>query len=712
MRIGRKILWVFAALGILIITGIGVVLRLALKLNAQPENSPATVQIILITAFVLFALLASLVLAWHLVDGRVTRTLQKLSRDILKHLHVGIDAQLQKSDYPDYGDLIESLNAGIYEFNMARHRMQSEIDNAIRQKHRQANHLASALEQLHEGVIICNMSHEILLYNRRALTLLRVAGELGLARPLFSLTNSQPFLHSLERLQNRLKDRRDHGRGLSMPFVSTTFDGSVTFDSKMTLMVDENRNPTGYVFTFEDRTKELAELIRRDHLLRRATDHNRKPLANLCSAAEILTDEGKLSATKRRVFENIIYHESRKLAEHLEQMDHEYSNIVSSHWPMSPTYSANLLNVVIRRLAENDGIDATMTGTPQWLLADSYSLVEMFYHLTCLIIRELSVTGFQFRAKHRNSTVFIEIVWSGRALDENLVSAQLDYKLDPALGGITVQDVLDRHGSNIWSVSLDTETACLRLPLTRATIPAAETGTDPRSNLPNRPEFFDFDLLQPGFGSSPLMDQPLTKLTYVVFDTETTGLSPAKGDEMVQIAGVRMVNGRILTGETFSRLINPGRLIPETSIRFHGITDAMVKDQPTARDVLKDFRRFTENAVLVAHNAAFDMAFLKQKETVSGCRFDHPVLDTLLLSVFLDDHQQDHTLDAIAARLGVEIPPENRHTALGDAIATAEIFLVLIKLLAARGIHTLSEAIKASEKMTAIRKQQKQFQKN
>lgn len=228
-----------------------------------------------------------------------------------------------------------------------------------------------------------------------------------------------------------------------------------------------------------------------------------------------------------------------------------------------------------------------------------------------------------------------------------------------------------------------------------------------KSALPARPELYDFDQLNPPMHLEELGGKKLKDLTFVVFDTETTGLKPSEGDEIISIAGVRVSGGRIDEARPFTRLVHPGRTIPKASIRFHGITDDMVKGEPPIGAVLPAFKAFVGEAVLVAHNAAFDVRFLKLKEAATGVVFDNLVLDSLLLSVFLDAESRNHSLDAIAERLGVAI--EGRHTALGDSIVTAQVFLRMLDMLEARGITTLRQAVDASIKMEQVREMQKQF---
>jgi DNA polymerase-3 subunit epsilon len=157
---------------------------------------------------------------------------------------------------------------------------------------------------------------------------------------------------------------------------------------------------------------------------------------------------------------------------------------------------------------------------------------------------------------------------------------------------------------------------------------------------------------------------------------------------------VRIVNGRLLKGEAFERLVDPRRPISREATRIHGLDGRALAGQPPIGQVLPAFHRFCEDTVLVAHNAAFDMRFLELKEEATGVRFSQPVLDTLLLSAAVHPSFEDHDLDAIAERLGVRVI--GRHTALGDALVTGEVFLKLLPLLAGRGIVTLGQALKAS----------------
>lgn len=211
-----------------------------------------------------------------------------------------------------------------------------------------------------------------------------------------------------------------------------------------------------------------------------------------------------------------------------------------------------------------------------------------------------------------------------------------------------------------------------------------------------RPLTFDFELL----GDAPSTDLaalPLDQISFVVFDCETTGLLPHK-DELVQLGAVRVRRNRIIEGETIDKLIDPGRPIPPTSTRVHHITDAMVAGAPPPKTVVSEFHHFARDAVIVAHNAPFDMAFMHRHGNEMQIDWPQPILDTVLLSAVLFGTTERHTLDALCGRLGVTIPPNLRHTALGDAHATAEVLCRMLPMLSARGFPTLGDVLEQTRK--------------
>lgn len=214
-----------------------------------------------------------------------------------------------------------------------------------------------------------------------------------------------------------------------------------------------------------------------------------------------------------------------------------------------------------------------------------------------------------------------------------------------------------------------------------------------------RPLVYDFDLLDQRRGAAEMdiLDRPLRSLCFSVFDTETTGLLPHK-DDVVQLGAVRVLNGRIIDGEQINQLVDPGRPIPPASTKVHKVTDAMVRGQPDIRAVSKRFHDFSRDAVIVAHNAPFDMAFLHRQAKATGVTWDHPILDTVLLSAVLFGASERHTLDALCERLNVTIPVALRHTALGDARATAEVLVKMLPMLEARGLTTFGQVIEETRR--------------
>lgn len=226
-----------------------------------------------------------------------------------------------------------------------------------------------------------------------------------------------------------------------------------------------------------------------------------------------------------------------------------------------------------------------------------------------------------------------------------------------------------------------------RLSLSFPLLPAPER----REAVPERPPLYDFRLLEAS--PSPLLEKPLREALYTAFDLETTGLDP-KADAILALGAVRLLGERVLP-ETFEALVDPGRPIPRASSQVHGITDEMVRGHPKVEEVLPAFFRFQEGSLLLAHNGAFDLAFLRREGEKLGLDFAGPLLDTLLLAQLL--FGEGMGLEALAHRFGV--PVLGRHTALGDALMTAEVFARMIPLLEARGLATPLQVLEASRKV-------------
>ena len=374
----------------------------------------------------------------------------------------------------------------------------------------------------------------------------------------------------------------------------------------------------------------------------------------------------------------------------LDDLTADASQDLLTRWPLQDMLGADLLGAGAQRIeaATGTAIASTQADDGLWLRVDSFALIEALAALAGQV-GQAGAKRVELRLMQAGNWAHLDLCWP--SAEAVLASGWQHGPI--TLGGassITAREIAERHGGEVW---LEHDRVA-DLSFVRFLVPLA-TGNQDQPALPERPEYYNFDLFAVREGGR-LDDQPLDALTLTAFDTETTGLDPADGDEILQLGAVRILKGRLLKGEGFDQLIDPGRAIPEASIVFHGITPDMVRGQPGIADVLPAFHAFAADTVLLGHNVAFDIRFLQLKQEVTGLTFDQPVLDTLLLATVAQPNQDSYAMEAIAARLGVEV--SGRHSAAGDALTTARIFLKLIPLLRHRGIVTLAEARAAAEK--------------
>ena len=189
---------------------------------------------------------------------------------------------------------------------------------------------------------------------------------------------------------------------------------------------------------------------------------------------------------------------------------------------------------------------------------------------------------------------------------------------------------------------------------------------------------------------------PLLSLDAIAFDSETTGLDTNKA-RMIELGAVRIVHGKIDSDNNYRQLINPGIPIPADSQAIHGISDTDVAEAPKFSTVIDAFDEWRGDSILIGYATGFDLAMLKRERGLAGLAWDPPrSLDVRFLVNLLSPTLPDFSLDTIAGWLGIEV--HGRHSALGDAISTAEIFIELIPRLRQIGIRTLAEAERACEK--------------
>ncbi len=614
---------------------------------------------------------------------------------------------------------VQRLATELNRFAEAHSRLMQDVERQVREANarieEERNRLAALMSELAQSVIVCNVEGRILLYNTRAMQLLRkpldgatAAGKahslVGLGRSIFAAFDRNLIIHALESIRDRM---RQEARSPVASFVTTAPAGQlVRVQIAPVLGADAGGATeaapdgiTGFVLILDNITRRIEAGSRRDTLLQTLTQDTRASLASVRAAIETIASFPEMDNEARSRFIAIIGEEAQRMSAGLDRTAVEFADSLRTEWPLEDMRGADLINAARRRIEGRLGLPTKLESVDEsiWMKVDSYSLMQAITYLVSRLQGEFGIREIRFALGGAGQIAHLDLIWTGAPLGSETTMAWQTDSLE--LGGeacpLTLKQIVERHNAEIWyQIHKPSQREYFRIamPVTRP----EETPLGAAPVVESRPEYYDFDLFhQPG--QTPELDnRPLASLDYTVFDTETTGLKPSEGDEIVSVGAVRIVNGRLLEHEVFEQLVDPRRGMSPEASRITGIDAAMLEGQPTIDRVLPAFGQFCEDTVLVAHNAAFDMRFLRLKEEATGVRFAQPVLDTLLLSAVIHPDLESHRLEAIAERMGVN--PIGRHTALGDAIMTGEVFLRMIPLLADQGIRTLGEAREASQK--------------
>lgn len=199
-------------------------------------------------------------------------------------------------------------------------------------------------------------------------------------------------------------------------------------------------------------------------------------------------------------------------------------------------------------------------------------------------------------------------------------------------------------------------------------------------------------------------DRKLAEETFCIIDTETTGLEVRSGDKIISFAGVKVKSFKLLDA-IFDQLIDPERDVPSSSSKIHGIYQKDIVGKPKIREIEHDISNFISNCTIVGHNIQFDQDFVETIIPYSelALKFKlNPILDTFSLAISLFPDLESHELSDLCKTF--KIKPEIRHTALGDSIMTANLFVILAREAQERGAKSVYDLIKIMNKSIEISK--------
>ncbi|OUD08272.1 hypothetical protein BVC71_13955 [Marivivens niveibacter] len=612
-----------------------------------------------------FGLTALVTWVWWLFDKNLAQPMQELAGALSARTH-GVGAAIDRDGIKYLGDLGPAAMQAARQMTEYQGSFSDNIAKETKAVIQEKERLAALADDVAYGVIMCSAQHRIVFYNAVAASMLNGAEcQPGLGHSIFDFLARDSISNAYDRLRS---DSNNSG----MRFNVSTADSTGFISVRMRLI-----HGGGYVLSLDPET---AQISQSSALLASIFTDLGPRIMSLRTALSLRAELPELMNDPE--MDQAMATDLGELLDRLSEMTDDYDQLRSDMGakvePVSATYVVNAV--------KDQFPDLVVDGAELTLRVAANDIIALIGHVIRALQSEVKARAVSFIIVPDQTGAMAVIGWMGDAVHYDDLARWLS---QPVAHNVTGHQILHDQNLEIWPEAGRVGRAVIKLPL-----PVAK----PSEFLSiQRKGAYDFGLIEKSVPDI-LADTDLADLTYVVFDTETTGLHPERGDEICQIAALRVVNSRVIPTEEFDTLVNPGRVIPAASTAIHHITNDMVEMAPSIKIVGAQFHSFARGSILVAHNAPFDLEFLRRKQTIIGKEFSNPVIDTVLLSAVVFGQDAEHTLDAVCDRLGIFIPENVRHTAMGDTIATAEAFLKMLAMARSKGIVTFGQLIEQTRK--------------
>lgn len=509
LRIRILLFFIFLAVSSVGAMALGGVLVLTRSDAADPAS--ALIQTGIISGIIIVFLVTGV---WYLFDAHVARAIDSLANAIRTRAHTDVSDDIQaERDHARYlGDLAPAAAAITRALAETRSALAESVARETSRLSAEKAWLEKLLADVPVAVLICTADYELVFYNGQAVHILEAKAAAGLGRSLLEYLREGPVRYAYE----RLSDLNDPEAASDL-VCATTGTGRMLLGRMRVLQRTDNTRRPGFVLTLRDVTADLATHATREALLAEIFDRIRRPAANLQVAIEVISESPEMVQSPDLM--DAVSTEVKALSSAIVDLGARYDEGRADWHPKTEIRSRDLFDVITAQF-NTQGLTLETEGPELMLTCDGFELATLFRWLGGKLAQSGRAKAFRLMlTEDEGPGATIDLMWKGEPLSVGELDGWLTECMDEEVPDMTARGVLNAHATETWTERRPDGLSVVRLP-----IPYARRATH-RPPPIEREVVYDFELLSKE-RNADVLESRLEDLTYVVFDTETTGSRP------------------------------------------------------------------------------------------------------------------------------------------------------------------------------------------